>query len=307
GGRVHVVSDLNWCGTLSSNVIGCADTPGGCMIVVRDDDPAIEAVLWAHEFGHNRGLDHRDVNDAVMHSIIETTHRRLTQAECSAFRGPSAGSTGGETRRMPAGRGEPPMDIKEFVRRRYVHGVPYEQASSYPAEVVPTLLEMLRDPAERAHRANIVATLGMIGDPRAVRPLLELFAEGEGQLSNREYKLRKAIVVSLGYLLNKTDDREVLEFLLEGLNPDSWSRTVKWDSPADVPPEHTQSQLTKMAIWGLALSGKTEAREALLSLQQGPAAALSAAPGGLLANVTREAIDVNSTVAEKGLAGYHER
>jgi hypothetical protein len=166
---------------------------------------------------------------------------------------------------------------------------------------------MLRNPQEEPYRANIVATLGMIGDPRAIQPLLELFAEGGEQLSDQEFKVRKTIVMSLGYLLNKTENREVLEFLLEGLSPESWSQRAGWASPEGISEEHTQSQLTKMAVWGLALSGRPEAREALLSLQQAPLATFAEGTKGLFLEVVREAIETHSTVAEHGLLGFYQK
>lgn len=307
GGRVHVVRDITWCGGPAPAAIGCSDTPGTCMVVMRDSDTAVEAVLWAHEFGHNQDLDDNGIAGNVMNGTIRTTNRNVSQAQCNAYRGVSPGLRAREQRQTPSEREESEMDIKDFVRRRYVHGVPYTRASSYPADVVPVLLEMLRDPREESYRANIVATLGMIGDPRAIQPLFELFSEGGDQLSDQEFKVRKTIVISLGYLLNRTENREALEFLLEGLNPESWSKRAGWDSPEGMSEEHTQSQLTKMAIWGLALSGRPEAREALFSLQQAPLATFSEDTKSLFLEVVREAIDTYSVVAEQGLLGFYQK
>jgi hypothetical protein len=307
GGRVHVVNDLNWCGRPSSTVIGCADTPGSCMVVVRNSDPAIEAVLWAHEFGHNQGLSHRDDTGAVMNSIIRTSHRRVSQTECDAYRGTSLRLNESESVQQPDEREQVPMDIKDFVRSRFIHGIPYEQAISYSPDVVPVLLEMLRDPQEEPYRANIIETLGMIGDARAVQPLLDLFSEGSGQLSERDFKVRKAVVLSLGYLLNKTESREAFEFLVQGLNPQFWSRAASWSSPAEMDDKDAQTQLIKMAIWGLALSGRPEAKKALETLQQTPSVGFSEATDRLLTAVAEEAIDSHSVIADQGLLNYHRK
>jgi hypothetical protein len=307
GGRVHVVRDITWCSRPLPGVIGCSDTPGTCMVVRRHADAAVEAVLWAHEFGHNQGLGDNVIAGNVMNGTIRGTNRNVSQAQCNAFRVLSPGVEGREQRQTPSEVGESAMDIKEFVRSIHIHGVPYTRASAYPADVVPVLLEMLRDPAEEPYRVNIVATLGMIGDPRAVQPLLELFAEGGGQLSDEEFKVRKTVVISLGYLLNKTEDREALEFLAEGLNPESWTRKVGWESPEGLSEEHTQSQLTKMAVWGLALSGRPEAREALVSLQQAPLATFSEGTRGIFLDVVQEAAETYLTVAEQGLLGLYQK
>jgi len=72
---------------------------------------------------------------------------------------------------------EQPMDVKEFVRRIFIEGVPYEEARKYGPTDVPTLLKMLADPKEEAYRTNIVVTLGIIGDERAVDPLIAFLGQ----------------------------------------------------------------------------------------------------------------------------------
>jgi hypothetical protein len=56
-GNVFVVNAINWCGSLVGNAVGCGDTPGTAFVVVRTGN---EGIVWAHEHGHNRGLEHRD-------------------------------------------------------------------------------------------------------------------------------------------------------------------------------------------------------------------------------------------------------
>lgn len=84
-GNVKVVNQINWCGSLLPNVIGCARTPGSSMAVVRFTGNQ-EGVLWAHEFGHNKGLAHRDSVNAVMRSFIGLNHRIVNKDECTAFK-----------------------------------------------------------------------------------------------------------------------------------------------------------------------------------------------------------------------------
>ena len=83
-GNVKVVRQINWCGNLQPNVIGCAPIPGTSMVVVRFN-AAQESVLWAHEFGHNRGLNHRNVPDVVMNPVIGLSHLRIDPTECAAY------------------------------------------------------------------------------------------------------------------------------------------------------------------------------------------------------------------------------
>ena len=84
-GMVKVVNQINWCGALAPNIIGCAPIPGNSFAVVRWT-PIQEGVLWTHEFGHNRGLNHRNDPTAVMNPIILTGARRVNVAECTAYR-----------------------------------------------------------------------------------------------------------------------------------------------------------------------------------------------------------------------------
>jgi hypothetical protein len=89
-GWVKVVNQINWCGGLLPNVIGCAPVPGNSLAVVRFTN-ALEGILLAHEFGHNRGLSHRnDDPNAVMNGTIGATRLRVTAAECTAFQNTAA-------------------------------------------------------------------------------------------------------------------------------------------------------------------------------------------------------------------------
>ena len=52
-GHIKVVNQINWCGVLLPNVIGCAPVPGNSLVVVRFTTNQ-EGILWAHEFGRKR-------------------------------------------------------------------------------------------------------------------------------------------------------------------------------------------------------------------------------------------------------------
>ena len=85
-GNVKVVNAINWCSTLKPNVIGCAPRPGSALAVVRFTENQ-EGILWAHEYGHNKGLSHRtDDQNVVMFPSIATNRLRVNQAECDAYR-----------------------------------------------------------------------------------------------------------------------------------------------------------------------------------------------------------------------------
>lgn len=85
-GNVKVVNQINWCGGLAPNIIGCAPVPGNSLVLIRFSVADQEKILWTHEFGHNQGLRHRDGLNNIMHPSIGATRLGVNQSECDAFR-----------------------------------------------------------------------------------------------------------------------------------------------------------------------------------------------------------------------------
>jgi hypothetical protein len=198
------------------------------------------------------------------------------------------------------------MDIRDFVRQTFIHGVPYEEASRYGSAAVPILLGMLEDRREQEHWTNIVGVLGMIGDERAVDPLIAFpGARGEDRLTRPQYVAKSSVPLALGYLVNKTGSQRALSYLIESLNPDVWTqRGVTWQSPYHATGVERNLQLTTGAVWGLAVSGRPEAASALRAVQ----ADTSAAGKRLVAQigvVVGEALVTHAQIARMGLAEYY--
>lgn len=84
-GHVKVVNQINWCNGLAPNIIGCARVPGNSLTVVRFVGNQ-EGILWLHEYGHNKGLNHRTSSTAVMDPTIAPSRRRLNQGESDAVK-----------------------------------------------------------------------------------------------------------------------------------------------------------------------------------------------------------------------------
>ena len=266
-GEIKVVNQINWCGGIAPNIIGCAPVPGNSFVVVRLDESR-EGLLWLHEYGHNKGLSHRNAPDAVMNGVIDPTHKKINQAECDAFRNTAPLSP--DQARFPRYEIlQDTMAIDDFVKQRFVRGVPYEEALKYSEKQVPGLLLMLSDAANINYWSNIVVTLGIIGDERALPPLMELIkADHEGVLSAELYTAKTSATMALGYLINKSGNREALNFLKDSLNPHSWNESQPgWDSPFHQGNAGRNIQLSFVAVLGLALSGHPEAVEALQGLK----------------------------------------
>ncbi|HSE15771.1 MAG TPA: matrixin family metalloprotease [Pyrinomonadaceae bacterium] len=329
-GDVKVVNAINFCGGLIPNVLGCAPIGGGSFTVVRfGSQVEIEAIAWAHEFGHNQGLPHRNDQNAIMNGTISATNRRVTTGECSAFQ------EGGEAEitsvlnaslfkaarfkaddarsifavlkaEWPQTQSVSAMDIKEFVRQTFIHGVPYEEASKYPPNVVPTLMELLANREWEPHWPNIVVALGMIGDERAVSPLIEFVERARGGISATHYRAKSASVMSLGYLINKTGSEKALAYLVRGLDPRIWnSRVGSNRAPYQTTSSERDFALAKQALLGLALSGHPKAGQALQSLKQPAGNQVERKFRTQMSDLLTEALKEHQQIANRGLVDYY--
>lgn len=193
-------------------------------------------------------------------------------------------------------------DVRAFVHQTFIHGVPYEQASRFTSSDATVLLGMLGDPQERASWPNIVVTLGIIGDERAVDPLISFFSrEVSGTLSSSEYTAKTSALMSLGYLINRSRNLKALTYLIDSLTPETWAaRKLNWASPYHPAEADRNQQLTAMAVVGLALSGHPTARGALVALQTRIGAG---APDRAL---VEEALRAHEIIARDGLAAYYK-
>jgi HEAT repeat protein len=202
-------------------------------------------------------------------------------------------------------------DIRTFVRQIYFEGVPYEEATSFDsASAVPVLLNMLADSKEEEYWPNVVITLGMLGDERAVAPLIRfLEQDGSGNpLSRPHYVAKTGVPMALGYLINKRRSQAALAYLKDSVRPGIWrERKLSWASPHHPNEDDRNLQLSKMAILGLALSADPSAAETLRSLQK---PAINDDEKRLQArykDVIVEALNEHRIIATEGLAKYDRR
>lgn len=199
-----------------------------------------------------------------------------------------------------------PADVAEFVKLTFPHGVPFEAASTFAPSAVPVLLDILADPRQEAVWPNTVATLGMIGDARAVDPLIAFIGSGQGRLTPVQYAARSGAVMALGYIVNRSQHPKALTYLRESTSPDVWQRRqFAWASPYASTDGARNLQLSEVAILGLALSAQPSAAEALRDLQaQGVAAGADDVRRRLGALAT-DALGEHALIANKGLAEYY--
>lgn len=85
-GEVKLVNAINWCNGIVSNAYGCAPIPGSSFVVVRFGIDRRDGLIWAHEYGHNRGLPDRTISDYVMSGSNTPRSTRINSTECDAYR-----------------------------------------------------------------------------------------------------------------------------------------------------------------------------------------------------------------------------
>ena len=192
--------------------------------------------------------------------------------------------------------------VEEFVRRAYIHGVPYEEAAAYGPSVVSKLLEMLADTAEEEHWSNIVVTLCIVGNESVLRSIQSFISEnGSGPLSRASYAAKTNAITALGYLINRTHSEEALHYAERGLQPSTWTERIHWRSPYNSNQEDLSVQLAQMSVMALALSGHPDGRAALEKLKTDASHARVAAP---INDLLDDAIETNEIVRREGLAKY---
>ena len=199
--------------------------------------------------------------------------------------------------------------VVQFVRHIYFEGRPIDEASRFAGDSVPLLLDMLGDPLEQPYWGNVVVLLGIIGDPRAVDPLIGFLEQPvTGELPRSLFKAKTAALPALGYLLNKQPTNpKALAYLQDSLDPTFWGkRQLGWNLAQDQGGGSARDlRLTKMAIMGLGLSGHPTAKNALQSLQAGRV------PGAVpyqkqIAPILGEAMKAHGVIAQTGIKGYYQ-
>ncbi|MEK6259893.1 MAG: hypothetical protein AABP62_14835 [Planctomycetota bacterium] len=302
-GNIKVVQFINYCGGPNVSAVGCGETPGEDFAVEKTIAANIAGIVWVHEYGHNKGLQHRNGATNVMADAVGPGNRFINQPECDAYR------TSGLNRRVPAlvagnkeHEGEiAPEGAVEYVRKLHIRGIDWSHAARISKESVPTLLKMLADPKDRAYQANIVTVLCIIGDDETAKSLIKYYEEGEGPLEVDDYSGRLAVLMHLGNLLNRVDSDSAWRFVLANSKAsDSRPAKVKWSRPGFAQGNPDEKLLQNMAIWALGISGKPRAMEALQSLRKQDDRSKETA------SIIREAMVLNSTIREKGMSGYLE-
>jgi hypothetical protein len=102
---VKIVKAIDFCkrdSAFDGEFTGCAwrPKPRPKTMIVTQVEPRLRPFLWAHEFGHTRGLPHRRDPEALMTPCrLFGDNRQVTTRECSCFRKDAGGCA--ERRHQP--------------------------------------------------------------------------------------------------------------------------------------------------------------------------------------------------------------
>jgi hypothetical protein len=196
------------------------------------------------------------------------------------------------------------VPVSDYVHRVFVSGIPYEEASQYTSRDVPVLLKMLEDEREKPYWANIALVLEIIGDESALDELIAFIEKDPGgAFTEDHYVAKTSAIMGLGYLVNKSGSKKALAYLKGGASPDFWAQRKIPGLTKLLPTEQERNaDMSKYAMFGLALSGHPEAEQALRNLQNTKGAFAAQSDGTL-----EQALQANQDIAKEGLKGYYQK
>lgn len=298
----YVVNEINYCGGPPNPgffIIGCATVgSNGAIAVINRSNRTADARLWLHEYGHTKGLRHSSVAGNVMED-----GGNINAAQCRAFQRTNLPLVAQPLQIPEITQTEP---IERFVRRTFYEAVPWELARRFKPSAVPFLIRQLRAPAPGVSLPTVVGTLGVIGDPRAVQPLIAFIERGVGQLSQEEYGAKKGALHALGLIAAQAPSPAATTYLARGMDPSFWADRLRWTLPYSTATATRDTQMLKAAIWGNAFSGRPQAGNAFQQLRvrlMTPALANSAAAD--LPELLVEAEAVWQQVSREGVAQFY--
>jgi len=154
------------------------------------------------------------------------------------------------------------VDVKTFVTQWYVHGTPYAEAHAYGPQAIPELVAMLQDPQMEPHWVKIVYTLGSIGDPAAVQPLMDFLRGLHGEISVDAFRGALGVLPAIGSIAYG-GDAGAIKIVQDFVQPtadatygvDFTYGRYRGDALAEV--------LGRMSIMGLGFSGRPESLDLL--------------------------------------------
>jgi hypothetical protein len=302
--RARVVYQINWCGTVGAGIIGCADTPGLRMAVVRFTG-TLEDVLWGHEFSHTKGNPHRASTTALMNPTICSTCLGLDASEISRLRQLQKIQRG--LRVEPDRYGRDRVRVDSLILTQYVEGVPFRSFKQSLVEGDEARLnQILSDAQLREFHGNALVALALVPGSGTSSALVSyILHDSSTDVIGR--RNRAMAVVGLGYSAAEKNDDAAVTFLVEGSRFDRWNRWgTAWRSNDQARDGAQIEALTMTCILALGLSGRPKALTRLKQLQK----EVSSRQSGVALRITpavEEALRIHVIVEREGLDAYYSR
>jgi hypothetical protein len=159
-----------------------------------------------------------------------------------------------------------PVDIKTFVTRTPIDGIPYAQARAQGSQAIPALLTMLRDRSMEEYWDKIIYVLGCIGDQAATGPLLDFLKSQQGEITVQAFRATLAVLPALGHIA-RGGDTAAFTAIADFTRADQWERAGLGFSFSRYHGAALGEVLGRTAIQGLGIAGTTEALAVLYSLE----------------------------------------
>lgn len=192
---------------------------------------------------------------------------------------------------LPAvGAADEVAEAEALVRLVYYEGLPYADAAAVSPAGAARLAEMLADPAEAAHHANIVFALGVSAHAGAFESLAAFADAAEGEVSRDTFRALRSVPFAMGHLSRQ--DPRALAWLS--------GRVHRKGAPDWQCGRHRGDRIARLqrrlALAGLGLSDRPEAAEILQRASDGPEA-----------DIVRDAVATRGRLLRDGAGATFDR
>ena len=310
---LHEVPVISYCGGIQV-VQGCSEIGLPCMIVSGYDVPnqTVEGILWAHEFGHTKGLTHRGDTNALMNPVAAAGHLSVNVQECASLVSAPMLQTAPKILRFQAQSGN--ISLRDFVHESTSSGeFDILTAKKYGSQSVSQLISLLNSPAEKPYATTIVKLLGILGDDKTVGSLVTYVHKGSGEITPSDYRSKIAAILSIGYIANAhyvhnpidEDGGPALIFLSKLASTNAADSLLGTWHLKGQELKNRDSDAIRTAVLGLGVSGSPQAAKVLDALTE-RTESFGLAPQGV---EIRDVLDIakkdNLMVNEQGLEKYY--
>jgi hypothetical protein len=269
---VRVLVSIGWCSVPGRTIVGCAYIPGSILSVVRHFTHQ-EPYLWAHEFGHNRGLNHDSDDTRIMAARLTESSRRLSSEQCAAFVGPEPASLDQPRLPMPATAPEISSDltimglVDALTDREFL---PETILGRFSPNQVLSILPILRDEGQVSRWRTVVQIAGILGDHRTTPFLIDFLLDPNRRVTS-DVMMRALAEVprAMGNLAHPRlgNDIRSLQFLLRASAAPGYWAPVAARAPDLDSRINFERFLGLNTLAGLSASGRLQAQSRIDQLQ----------------------------------------